>query len=127
MSDPLTARPAVIAQLLAVDNTGTVANYIRLIEAALCEAQERLRRNPTDHLPHTVRDLAAALAAERQAREQAEQERDRLRAALTRYGQHEDGCPAWPMFPGHFGAASHVGECTCGLSAAALSPQDGQR
>jgi hypothetical protein len=56
----------------------------------------------------------ATLAAERQAREQAEQERDRLREVLDKFGVHQSGC------------AIHAGiGCSCGLDAA-LSPQDGQ-
>lgn len=45
----------------------------------------------------------------------------RLREALERYGQHEDGCDAWPQFASHFTGASHIGRCTCGLADALAS------
>jgi Zn-dependent oligopeptidase len=94
-----------------------------------------------------LRDAIAALAAERQAREQAEhaehverleggiwkraaeqaeQERDRLQAALTKFGVHDkETCSAWirAHHPAERLPASNY-PCSCGLDAA-LSPQDG--
>jgi hypothetical protein len=44
------------------------------------------------------------------------EEKRALEKALLRYGQHEDGCLAWPAFPGYITGASQVGACTCGLT-----------
>lgn len=49
--------------------------------------------------------------------EAAEQQIAMLTEALQTYGQHGDGCEAWPSFAGHFQAASHIGKCTCGFEA----------
>lgn len=41
---------------------------------------------------------------------------DEARAALFRYGQHEDRCPAWPQFTSHFAQATKIGACNCGFA-----------
>jgi hypothetical protein len=92
--------------------------------------------NCTISHPHTWRSHMdtfgrGAYLAERQAREQAEQERDRLREVLLAVewqpdGQFtEDGREAlWCPWCGSSPDAGHTATC---LRQAALSPQDGQR
>lgn len=52
------------------------------------------------------------------AKAQAEAELVRLRAALEKYGQHEEGCLAEVLYP------REGGHCRCGLDAASKPPTD---
>jgi hypothetical protein len=116
VSDDLTALLGRITAWLDDDSGGSndqyEQSYALLSEAAAALAAERQAREQAER----DRDWwKADRDVERTRAEQAEQERDRLREVLDKFGVHQSGC------------AIHAGiGCSCGLDAA-LSPQDGQR
>jgi hypothetical protein len=86
-----------------------------------------------DAVAERVLVLTAALTAERKAREQAEQERDRLQARVTALEAAmnpqdiADAVAALAPQDGHAAGCSRIGKpCECELHGHKVSPQDGQ-
>jgi hypothetical protein len=93
------------------DQRSAIASSVVLIEQAQAEIEELQR----------VLDLT------RRAGRADNEDNERLRAALKRYGRHSGTCGYWPslerMHNGEGSIFEQDATCTCGLDAALAVPQ----